>query len=207
MNKAFLFLLIFLCAAGACLADTSESSPQAVPEAVTHSGWVLMVLPQYNFVDNEYTIPKVVISRAGYSIEVASTSTREIALGEDVIKVRPNLSVADIDSGRYIGVVFVGGYMSKKFFEDKALIEKTLEMNAKNVLIGAMDNTPYFLAKWGVVGDAKVTVNRSLAKAMKTMGVNYVDKDIVIDRNLITVDNLIYSDEFARDFVDELSKR
>lgn len=190
-----------------CFGATAEALSSAAPETASQSGYVLMILPQFNFVDNEYTIPKVEISRAGYTVEVASTSTKEIAVGEDVIKVRPNVSIADIDTSRYKAVIFVGGYLSKTFFEDKTLIEKTREMNARGILIGAMDNTPYFLAQWGVVGSAEVTVNKSLAKGLKNMGIKYVDKDIVVDRNLITVDSYMYSEAFAGEFLQELEKR
>ncbi len=207
MKKAFLFLVVLLCAAGYCW-GTTESLPSDVPPTPDPvSGHVLLIIPQYNFVDDEYSIPRVVLSRAGYTVEVASTSTKELALGADIIKVRPHLTIAQIDTGRYKAVIFVGGYMSKKFFEDKVLISKAKEFNERGVLIGAMDNTPYFLAQWGIVGEAKVTVNRSLAKAIKAMGVNYVDKNIVIDRNLATVDNQLYTDAFTSAFLDELKKR
>lgn len=204
---AALFLALILPVV--CFAGTVESAPASVtPESDgTPGGYVLMIMPQFNFVDDEYTIPKVIISRAGYTVEVASSSTRELAIGQDIIKVHPNLSIESIDTDRYKAVIFVGGYLSKKFFEDKALIEKAREFNSKNVLIGAMDNTPYFLAQWGVTGDKKVTVNRSLAKAMKSAGANYVDKDIVVDRNLVSVNNFLYSDAFANVFLTELEKR
>jgi putative intracellular protease/amidase len=169
-------------------------------------GYVLFIIPQYNFVDDEYSIPKVVLSRAGYTIETASISTRELALGADIIKVRPKLTIEQIDISRYKAVIFVGGYLSKKFFENKALIEKAIAFNERGTLIGAMDNAPYFLAQWGIVGEARVTVNKSLAKTMKSMGVNYSEKNIVVDRNLVTVDSFMYSDAFAAEFLLALDK-
>lgn len=38
------------------------------------------------------------------------------------------------------------------------------------------------------------------------MGVSYVEKDIVIDKNFITVDIYRYSDAFAGEVVDALNK-
>jgi len=206
-------LLFYACLAvlfnGFCYAETLESGQIPPSEATIPSktGYVLMIISQYNFVDSEYTIPKVAISRAGYTVEVASTSTREIAVGADIMKVRPNLTIEQIDTEKYKAVIYVGGYLSKKFFENKVLIDKTREFASKGTLIGAMDNIPYFMAQWGVLKDVKVTVNSSLVKGIKSMGINYVDKDIVIDKNFITVDNQLYSDEFTSIFLTELDKR
>ncbi len=170
------------------------------------TGYVLFIIPQFNFVDDEYTIPKIVISRAGYTVEVASESTTEPALGTDAIKVRPNLTVDQINTDKYEAVVFVGGYLSKKFYENPVLIEKAKEFKDKGRLICAMDNIPYFLAKWGLLKDVKVTINPSMARELKKMGINYVEKDIVVDKNFITVDLYRYSDEFASEVVDALNK-
>ncbi len=203
-------VLLVLCGNAAfCQPATVET---AVPgttsiESSAKTGRVLIIIPQYNFPDDEYTIPKVMISRGGFTVEVASQSTREIALGTDIIKVRPNLSIDQIDPSRYDALVLVGGYLSKKFYEDPVLIEKVKEFNNSGKLIGAMDNIPYFLAKWGLLKDVKVTINPSMARELKSMGVNYVDKDIVIDKNFITVDTFKYSDDFANEFLNELNNR
>lgn len=186
----------------AVLASTSEPV-----NASSVSGYILFIIPQYNFVDDEYSIPKVIISRAGYTVETASISSKELALGSDIIKVRPNLTIEQIDPAKYKGVIFVGGYLSKKFFDNKALIAKAQEFSSRGTLIGAMDNTPYFMAQWGLLKDVKVTVTPSLAKAMKNMGINYSDKNIVLDKNFITVDSYRFSDAFAGEFLAELKKR
>ena len=211
MKYAVLILIVFcispFCAGNAC-AETIESADIASAEATAaRSFYVLMIIPQYNFVDDEYTIPKVILSRAGHTVEVASASTREIALGTDIIKVRPNLTIDQIDTDKYGAVIFVGGYLSKKFYENPILIEKTRQFQQKGKLIGAMDNIPYFLAQWGLLKDKKATVNPSLAKAFVKMGANYVQKDIVIDEDLITVNTASFSDAFANEVVDELKKR
>jgi len=140
-------------------------------------------------------------------VEVASQSTREVALGTDTIKVRPNLTIDQINVDKYDALILVGGYLSKKFYESPTLEAKVKEFNSRGKLIGAMDNMPYYLAKWGLLKDVKVTVHPSLAKTIQKMGINYVEKDIVIDQNFITVNIYRYSDAFANDFLEELKKR
>lgn len=207
MKRWLLAALAVTWLAACTKAETIEPAGTSVPPLIEHSGYVLMILPQFNFVDIEYTIPKVTVSRGGYTVEVASSSTKEIAVGADISKVRPNLNVSQIDVDRYKAVIFVGGYLSKKFFDDKVLIAKALEFKQKGKLIGAMDNIPYFMAQWGMLKDIKVTVNASLVKGLKSMGVAYVAKDIVLDKNFITVDSYMYSDAFAQEFLSELNKR
>jgi putative intracellular protease/amidase len=187
--------------------ETATILSRVSSEVNTKTGYVLFIIPQYNFPDDEYTIPKVMISRAGYTVEVASTSTKELALGTDIIKVRPNLTVEQINVDKYDAVVMVGGYLSKKFYENKALIDKVTQFKAKGKLICAMDNIPMYLAKWGLLKDVKVTVHPALAKDIKKMGINYVEKDIVMDKNFITVNIYKYSDAFAGEVINELNKR
>ena len=202
----FLFLLVVFCAPALC--NTLEVANAPTSEVKTaKTGYVLFIIPQYNFPDDEYTIPKVMISRAGYTVEVASTSTKELALGTDIIIVRPNLPIEQINVDKYDAVVMVGGYLSKKFYENQALIDKVTQFKAKGKLICAMDNIPIYLAKWGLLKDVKVTVHPALAKDIKKMGINYVDKDIVMDKNFITVNIYKFSDAFAAEVIQELSKR
>jgi len=208
IRVAIMAFIVLIALTAFSYSETIESSVFSTTESSVHkTGYILFILPQYNFVDDEYTIPKVIISRAGYTIEVASATTREPALGTDITKVRPNLAVEQINVDRYDAVVFVGGYLAKKFYENTVLIDKARAFNAKGKLICAMDNIPVYLAKWGLLKGIKATVHPSLVKDIKKMGVNYVDKDIVIDKNFITVDTYRYSDAFACEVVNELSKR
>lgn len=218
MKKVLFFLCIIIISCFPTLSETLDviGSPEIIvsneailqPVAIkpAKTGYVLFIIPQFNFVDDEYTIPKIVISRAGYTVEVASESTTEAALGTDAIKVRPNFTVEQINPDRYDAVVFVGGYLAKKFYENPVLIGKAKEFKDQGRLICAMDNIPYYLAKWGLLKGVKVTINPSMAKELKTMGINYVEKDIVVDKNFITVDLYRYSDDFAGEVVDELNK-
>ena len=182
-------------------------SPVSTSETTFIGGHILFIIPQYNFIDDEYSIPKVILSRAGYTVEVASSSTREVALGADILKVRPNLTIDQINVDQYDALIMVGGYLSKKFYENQALIDKVKEFNSKGKLIGAMDNMPYYLALWGLLKDVKVTVHPSLAKNLIKMGINYIEKDIVIDKNFITVNTYKYSDAFGNEIVEALKKR
>lgn len=208
MKRSIFFFCLLLFCGNYARSETIETAViNTVEVKAPKTGYVLFIIPQYNFVDDEYTIPKVIIGRAGYTVEVASASTRELALGTDIMKVRPNLAVEQINTDKYDAVVFVGGYLAKKFYEDPVLIEKAREFSTKGKLICAMDNIPVYMAKWGLLKGIKVTVNPSLVKDIKKMGINYVDKDIVIDKDFISVDMYKYSDAFAGEVVQELSKR
>jgi len=202
-----MFCAMCLCDSVAYCETLDANVPSTSEAAIGKSGYILIIIPQYNFPDDEYTIPKVILSRGGYTVEVASQSTREVALGTDTIKVRPNLTIDQINVDKYDALILVGGYLSKKFYESPTLEAKVKEFNSRGKLIGAMDNMPYYLAKWGLLKDVKVTVHPSLAKTIQKMGINYVEKDIVIDQNFITVNIYRYSDAFANDFLEELKKR
>lgn len=93
--KKTLLLLAFLCFfGGASLCTTIETAAISTPEvqiSTVKTGYVLMIIPQFNFPDDEYTIPKVILSRGGYTVEVASQSTREIAIGTDIMKGKADL--------------------------------------------------------------------------------------------------------------------
>jgi putative intracellular protease/amidase len=211
MKRLLLLSCILFVCKGIICAETIETSVPATVEPApltsNKTGYVLMIIPQYNFVDDEYSIPKVILSRAGWTVEVASQSTREVALGTDIMKVRPNLTVEQINADKYEALVMVGGYLSKKFYENPVLIEKVKEFNSKGKLIGAMDNMPYYLALWGLLRDVKVTVNPSMSKTLIKMGVNYIEKDIVIDKNIVSVNMAKYSDAFANEFLEALNNR
>ena len=80
-----------------------------------------MVIAEQQFRDEEYQVPKDILTAAGIEVVTASTTTEE-AVGKLGLKVRPDLLVSDIKPDDYGVLVFVGGGGSAQYFDDAAFM-------------------------------------------------------------------------------------
>ena len=164
---------------------------------------VLFIIAQNNFRDEELSVPKGIIEKAGYDVEVASLTTGTAA-GMLGAKVKPDLAVKEVDTNKYEYVVVVGGSGSALLAQDPDVIK--VVSNAKNVggiCLGSMT-----LAKAGVLYGKKATgFNTSeLVNAMDEGGATYTGEEITVDGTTVTASGPKAAERFGRKIVEVLEE-
>ncbi|MEK7850253.1 MAG: DJ-1/PfpI family protein, partial [Deltaproteobacteria bacterium] len=148
---------------------------------------VVFIIAEKVFRDEEYQVPKEVLTKAGIKVITASTTTGE-AVGKLGLKVKPDILVNQIDTDKLEALIFIGGGGASQYFNDSLTHKLAKEAAEKGKIYGAICIAPTILANAGLLKGKKATVFPSPdgIEALKKGGAVYTGGDVEIDGKLIT---------------------
>jgi len=160
---------------------------------------VLLIIAPKNFRDEELFQPKEVLEGAGHSCTIASTTTNECT-GMLGATVKPDVNVAGVDANDYDAIVMIGGSGSLELVGNKAVLDLFRDAKEKGKIIGAICAGPLVPANAGVLRGVAATMfpNPEYIKKLKSLGVDYVEKDVVVDGRIVTACGPKAAKEFGK---------
>lgn len=162
---------------------------------------VVLVIAEKIFRDEEYQVPRDILTKAGIKVITASTTTGE-ATGKLGLKVRPDILLSQIDIDGLDALIFIGGGGAEQYFNNPLAHTLAGEAAQKGKVFGAICIAPVILANAGLLKGKKATVFPSGAEALKKGGAVYTGENVVVDGKLITG----RGPEAAKSFAEELVK-
>ena len=194
-------LLVVTCAAGVLRAagpfhpsgsavTAAATSREGAPENETvpgRTGRVLFIVAADRFRDEELKYPYLLLRKAGYSMDIASTTTAP-ARGMLGSVIRPKLLLDDIGDpcARYEAVVFVGGSGAKQYFDDARAHSIARSTLAGGRVLAAICIAPMILARAGLLRGRRATCWPGLRPAMARLGVKVRNARVVRDGRILT---------------------
>jgi len=159
---------------------------------------VVFIIPQNDFRDEEYLVPKKIFGGLGAEIAVASEDTT-IAKGMLGLSVKPDKRLKDVSLKDYDIIILVGGSGSVVFWSDEELHINLAEAADSGRIIGAICLAPGILARAGMLKGKKATVYASpgAKNLLKEEGAIYTGNDVERDGNIITANGPAASRSFA----------
>lgn len=145
----------------------------------------VLVIAEKIFRDEEYQVPKDILSKAGVNVITASTTTGK-AVGKLGLKVKPDILISQIDIDKLDALIFIGGGGAEQYFHDPVAHRLAKEAVEKEKILGAICIAPVILANAGLLKDKKATVFPSGSENLKKGGAIYMGGDVEIDGKLIT---------------------
>lgn len=144
------------------------------------------------------------LRRMDITVDTVSITEEEKVRGaHDIIVVADtNLSkIGDVSS--YDGVVIPGGLPGATNLRDNPrVIEIVKEVNKNDKLTAAICAGPIVLERAGIIKDKKVTSYPGFEDQLE--GANYIEENVVRDRNIITARGPALAVDFAIEIVDYL---
>jgi protease I len=169
---------------------------------------ILMVIAQKDFRDEEFFEPREIFEDAGVDITVASNSMDE-AVGTLGRKVRPDISIDNVNIAEFDAVVIAGGGGSREYlWSNKKLHKLVRDAHEHEKVVAAICISPVVLARAGVLEDRRATVFKDSAciKELEKGGASYEDEDVVIMDNVVTAAGPKAAEEFGEAVLEVLEK-
>ncbi|MCS7249878.1 MAG: DJ-1/PfpI family protein [candidate division WOR-3 bacterium] len=168
---------------------------------------IFLIAPK-DFRDEEFKIPYEYLKKAGVKITVVSSETTE-AIGMLGMRVKPNGYLNNLNYEDYDGFILIGGSGSVFYWNNKKVWEICRYFNEKNKLLAGICLAPITLVKSGVLTNRKATCfnDKRALEEFRNFNVEYVDKEVVIDGNIITANGPEASEKFAKAILDYLKKQ
>ncbi len=146
---------------------------------------VVLIIAEKIFRDEEYQVPKDILSKTGVNVITASTTIGE-AVGKLGLKVKPDILISQIDIDKLDALIFIGGGGAEQYFHDPLAHRLAKEAIEKEKILGAICIAPVILANAGLLRGKRATVFPSGSESLKKGGATYTGGEVEIDGRLIT---------------------
>jgi protease I len=191
--------MILLLLLGGCDPATEPSRQRKV---------IMIRAPRY-YCDEELFHIRAALEKKNVGLVVAGTTTAE-ALGERFgVKIKPDITIHEVDIKKFVGVVIGSGTGCKEsLWQNEHLREIIKLAHAQNKFVAAGCNAPVVLARAGILKERRATVfpdNENIME-LKNAGAVYKNESLVVDGNIITSRDLMALKDFAEAIVAAFTK-
>jgi protease I len=150
----------------------------------------ILIIATTGFEQLELTVPRDELRKAGAKVDVASQDGKPIRgwnftdWGETV---PADLKIADAKPDHYDALVLPGGVMNPdklRLDEDALRVVRSFLSSGK--VVAAICHAPWLLIQVDAVRGRKLTSFKSIRKDVENAGGQWVDKEVVTDKGIIT---------------------
>jgi protease I len=148
------------------------------------------ILTENGFEEAELTSPKKAMEEAGIKVDIVSPQKEKVkAWAHDhwSIELPVDVNLADADPENYDALMLPGGVMNPDFMRlnnDCVNFAKTFLTSGKPV--AAICHGPQLLIETGMLSGRTMTSYPSVKTDLVNAGVNWEDKEVVVDHGLVT---------------------
>src|SRR5579859_3049861 len=146
-----------------------------------------VILVENGVQDQEFFFPLYRLEEEGIEVDIASP-TIEVRKCKYGIPFQPNITTDQLLVDDYDLVIVPGGWESpEKIRQDKNSLIFIFLMNKRGKIIASQCHGPWVLISAGIMTERKGTCYKGMKDDLINAGCEYIDTNIVIDKNIITV--------------------
>lgn len=145
----------------------------------------VLIITADDFEDSELQVPLEQLRDEGIPTDVASLQRGTIH-GKHGYVAEVDLTVEEVDAKEYDLLILPGGRAPARLRKDLSVLEVVRAFIETCKPVAAICHGPQILISAGVLLGRTATCYKSVAAEMKRAGAHYVDKEVMVDDNLIT---------------------
>jgi len=145
-----------------------------------------VIIASQGFEDAELIYPYYRLQEEDFKVEIASKNKEDL-IGKWGYPIKADIDTRDLVEENYDLVVIPGGYESPdRVRQIKEVLDFVKEMDKKGKIISAVCHGPWVLISAGIMKGKNATCYKGCKDDLINCGANYLDKDVVVDGNIIT---------------------
>jgi protease I len=161
----------------------------------------VVIITAQNFQDEEFVYPYYRLLEEGFDVQVATPDKAPVT-GKYGVPSRPTMDTKDLKVSDFDAVVIPGGFEAPDRLRiRKEVLHFVKDMFDAKKLVAAICHGPWVLISSGIVKGRKVTGFQAIADDLKNAGADYVEADVVVDKNLITAPHYRNNGDFMKEVV------
>jgi protease I len=146
---------------------------------------ILIFLPKKDFNEEEFTVVKKRILKSGKQVFITSDD-HFVCTGNKGMKVKSDTSFFNVNVNNFSGLILIGGIGSRNYWKNESLHKIIRRFFDSNKIIGAICSSPITLAKAGILQSKKATCFSEDKNELINTGIDYQNRNVVIDGNIVT---------------------
>jgi len=170
-------------------------------------GKTVVILAEHHFQDLELHYPRLRLLEEGIKVIVAGTGSSADYDGKYGYPVKVDENVSALDASEIDGLVIPGGWAPDRLRMSPQVLTLVREIMEQGKPLACICHGGWVLASAGVLKGRKVTGYMAIKDDLVNAGAEFVDRDVVIDNNLITSRNPEDLPVFMKAFIKVLSAK
>lgn len=147
----------------------------------------IAILVDQMFEDSELRVPLDRLRGAGHEVDLVGLEVgAEVSGKQGKERVRIQRGVRDVSEREYDALVIPGGYSPDRLRMSMDAVRFTRAMALANKPVAAVCHAPWMLIEADVTDDRLVTSWPSVRTDLLNAGARWVDREVVVDGNVIT---------------------
>lgn len=173
-------------------------------------GKKVAILTENGFEQIELTSPKEALEKAGATVHIISPQKNKVkAWDEDKwgIEIPVDVHIDDANADDYDALVLPGGVMNPDTLRtNKKAVAFAKEFLYEGKPLAAICHGPQLLIETGLLEGRKLTSYHSLQTDLKNAGAQWTDKEVVVDKGLVTSRTPEDLDAFNKKMLEEIEE-
>lgn len=146
-----------------------------------------MVIITNMFEDSEYSKPVNAFKKAGHKIIRVGLKEGEVVKGKKKgTPVKIDKAVTDVSVEDFDALLIPGGYSPDKLRANEDAVKFTKEFAESGKPIFSICHGPQLLITADVLKGRRITGWKSIIQDIKNAGAEFIDKEVVVDKNLVS---------------------
>jgi protease I len=146
----------------------------------------IAILAAEMFEDVELWYPYYRLLEAGYDVDVVGCEAGETVAGKKGTSVKTTHAASGVSAEEYAAVVIPGGFSPDYMRRCPPMVELVRAVGSEGRIVAAICHGPWMLASAELVDSRQVTSFPSVRIDLVHAGAEWVDEEVVEDRNIIT---------------------
>jgi protease I len=148
----------------------------------------LIFLPKKDFNEEGFTIIKKRLLKAGKLVFITSDD-HFVCAGSKGMKVKSDTSFYNVNVNNFGAFILIGGTGSKVYWKNEAVHKIIKKFFDSKKVVAAICSSPVTLAKAGILQNKKATCYSEDKMELINSGIDYQDKNVVVDGNIVTAND------------------
>ena len=146
----------------------------------------ILMLVENEFRDEEVIYPYYRFMEAGYEVKTVGPEAGVEYKGKFGFTIKSDLSASTVDMDDVVAVIIPGGNAPDKIRINSAMVDLVKKAFDECMVVAAICHGGWMLVEADIAKGKKVTGFRAIATDLKNAGGEYIDREVVIDGNLVT---------------------
>jgi protease I len=168
------------------------------------------ILTENGFEEVELTSPKEAMENAGVKVEIVSPQAKEVKAWKEKdwgITIKTDVELSKADPENYDGLMLPGGVMNPdKLRTNPQAIEFIKHFLDAGKPLAAICHAPQSLIETGLIDGRRMTSYPSIKTDLINAGVQWEDKEVVVDHGLVTSRSPKDLNAFNKKLLEELAE-
>ncbi len=134
----------------------------------------------------EVWYPHLRLKEAGIAVQLIGTGSKDTYGSKEGYPAKVDASIEDVDPNDFDGVIIPGGFAPDFLRRYPKIIEFVKKMNDNGKVIASICHGGWLLVSADIVRGRKATCFFAIKDDLIAAGVDYVDQEVAVDKNLIT---------------------